>query len=148
MTKTVGVKRLIQEARLPHRANETDAGLDVYAAEDKWIEAGSYETIRTGIAIELPPSTEAQIRPRSGLAHKFGITVLNSPGTIDEGYRGEIKIMLINHGKEAFQVEVGMRIAQMVIAPVLLSPIKEIQELTETPRGEGGFGSSGLRDDV
>ena len=92
----------------------------------------------------LPPNTEAQMRPRSGLAVKNGITVLNAPGTIDEGYRGEIGVILINHGAEPFEIRPGMRIAQMVIAPVLRVAIEEVDELSETARGTGGFGSTGV----
>ena len=100
--------------------------------------------IKTGISIELPPNTEAQIRPRSGLALKHQITVLNTPGTIDEGYRGEIGVILINHGKTSFKVTQGMRIAQMVIAPVIRVNIEEVEQLSDTIRGKGGFGSTGV----
>ncbi|MGL5243620.1 MAG: dUTP diphosphatase, partial [Sarcina sp.] len=94
--------------------------------------------------MELPKNTEAQIRPRSGLALKHGITLVNSPGTIDEGYRGEIGIIVINHGKETFKVEKGMKIAQMVIKPVWKVKVTEVKELGETSRGDGGFGSTGI----
>lgn len=119
--------------------------MDLFAHEAVLIQPGERKLIGTGIAIELPANTEAHIRPRSGLAYKHGITVLNTPGTIDEGYRGEIKVLLINHSQEAFQVEKGMRIAQMVIAPVL-RPKLEIAccELAETCRGARGFGSTGI----
>ena len=100
--------------------------------------------VKTAIAIELPEGTEAQIRPRSGLVLKLGITVLNSPGTIDKGYRGEIGIILINHGKSPFQVEAGSRVAQLVIKPVLSVEVAEVEELSETTRGSGGFGSTGI----
>jgi len=128
---------------MPYRANEGDAGLDLYSIEDKVIQSGEAELIRTGIHIELPKGCEAQIRPRSGLALKHAVTVLNSPGTIDEGYRGEIKIILINHGKEAFKVEKQMRIAQMVIAPVMQVNLEQSEELSQSERNESGFGSSG-----
>ncbi|WP_144547885.1 dUTP diphosphatase [Bacillus sp. X1(2014)] len=137
------VKLIDDEAVLPHRAYEGDAGLDLFSIEEKIIKAGEAALIRTGIQIELPKGTEAQIRPRSGLALKHSITVLNSPGTIDEGYRGEIKIILINHGKEDFTIEKQMRIAQMVIAPVLKVNLIETEILEDTGRSEGGFGSSG-----
>ena len=101
--------------------------------------------IKTGIKIELPPQTEAQVRPRSGLALKHGITVLNTPGTIDEGYRGEVGVVLINHGRETFIVEKGMKIAQMVVKPVWYVEVNEVEELSETERAEGGFGSTGKR---
>ena len=131
------------EAKLPYRANKGDAGLDLFSVEEKIISAGEAELIRTGIQIELPERTEAQIRPRSGLALKHSITVLNSPGTIDVGYRGEIKVILINHGKDDFKVEKHMRIAQMIIAPVLQVKLVQTEVLSSTHRDKGGFGSSG-----
>ncbi|QIZ10132.1 dUTP diphosphatase [Priestia megaterium] len=137
------VKLVNDDALLPYRAHEGDAGLDLFSIEEKIIKAGEAGLIRTGIQIELPKGTEAQIRPRSGLALNHSITVLNSPGTIDEGYRGEIKIILINHGKEDFTIEKQMRIAQMVIAPVLKVNLIETEILSDTGRSEGGFGSSG-----
>lgn len=144
MTFNVKVKLLDQEAKMPYRANEGDAGLDLFSIEEKTIEPGKAELIRTGIQIELPKGTEAQIRPRSGLALKHAVTVLNSPGTIDEGYRGEINVILINHGKEVFKVEKQMRIAQMVIAPVAPVTLERTEALSNTERGSGGFGSSGV----
>ncbi|MDY0405375.1 dUTP diphosphatase [Virgibacillus sp. 179-BFC.A HS] len=137
------IKLIHEDAKLPYQANEGDAGLDLYAIEETVIPAGESAFIRTGLQLELPKGTEAQVRPRSSLALKHSVTVLNSPGTIDEGYRGEIKIILINHGKQDFAVEKHMRIAQMVIAPVLQVKLEEVDDLTETARGEGGFGSSG-----
>lgn len=131
------------EAQLPYRANEGDAGLDLFSIEEKIIKAGEAELISTGIQIELPKGTEAQIRPRSGLALKHAVTVLNSPGTIDEGYRGEIKVILINHGKQDFKVEKQMRIAQMVISLVLPVTLVKTEALSSSNRGQGGFGSSG-----
>lgn len=118
--------------------------MDLCSVDDVDIAAGDATLIHTGIAIALPPGTEAQIRPRSGLALKHSVTVLNTPGTIDEGYRGEIGVMLINHGKQSFQVVKGMKIAQMVIKPVLRVEIEETNELTETLRGPQGFGSTGM----
>lgn len=143
MNDTLKVNLIDEHAKLPYRANEGDAGLDLFSIEEKVIEPGDAALIRTGLKIELPKGTEAQIRPRSGLALKHSITILNSPGTIDEGYRGELKIILINHGKEDFKVENHMRIAQMVIAPVLHVNIKETEFLSHTDRDERGFGSSG-----
>lgn len=138
------VKKLNTEARLPEKAHQTDAGFDLFSIEEKEIPAGEASLIKTGISIQLPPNTEAQVRPRSGLALKHSITVLNSPGTIDEDYRGEIGVILINHGKDTFVVEKGMKIAQMVIQPVLSVDIEEAKgELSETNRGTGGFGSTG-----
>lgn len=143
MEYKVKFKLIDDEAKLPYRANEGDAGLDLFSIEEKIIKPGESELIRTGIQMELPKGTEAQIRPRSGLALKHSITVLNSPGTIDEGYRGEIKIILINHGKEEFRVEKQMRIAQMVITPVIQVKLEQTNVLSNTERDKGGFGSSG-----
>ena len=140
------IKRLHPAAILPKYAHPGDAGMDLYALEAVTIEPGQTALVATGIAIALPPNTEAQIRPRSGLALKHSLTVLNSPGTIDEGYRGEIKIILINHGSTAFEVTPGMRIAQMVICPVIYANVTEVSELSDTIRGKGGFGSSGIID--
>jgi deoxyuridine 5''-triphosphate nucleotidohydrolase (dut) len=138
------IRKINEEAKLPEYAHEGDAGLDLFSVDDIAILPGESKLIKTGIQIELPKDTEAQVRPRSGLALKNQITVLNSPGTIDEGYRGEVGVILINHGKEQFHVEKGMKIAQMLIKPVLKVTIKEVVELTDTTRGEGGFGSTGL----
>ncbi|AVQ99584.1 dUTP diphosphatase [Oceanobacillus sp. M65] len=143
MTYTLKVKLVDEEATLPFRANEGDAGMDLFSIEEKTIKAGESALVRTGIQIELPQGTEAQVRPRSGLALKHSVTVLNSPGTIDEGYRGEIKVILINHGKEDFQVLKQMRIAQMVVAPVAQINLVETVIMSETARDKGGFGSSG-----
>ena len=145
MNYTLKVKLINEEAVLPFQANKGDAGFDLFSAEEKIIKSGEAELISTGIIIELPEGTEAQIRPRSGLALKHSITVLNSPGTIDEGYRGEIKVILINHGKADFIVEKHMRIAQMVIASVAKINLVQSEELSNTVRGEGGFGSSGTK---
>lgn len=130
---------------LPSYATEHSAGMDLTAALEEAIEIGSGERalIPTGISIALPDGYEAQIRPRSGLAVKNGVTVLNAPGTIDADYRGEIKVILINHGQEAFTIERGMRIAQMVIAKHANVSWKVVKSLEETERGEGGFGSTG-----
>ncbi|GAA4074360.1 MAG TPA: dUTP diphosphatase [Bacilli bacterium] len=143
MAEKLIIKLIHEDAKLPYRANEGDAGLDLYSVEEKIIKPGETALVATGLQIELPKGTEAQIRPRSGLALKHSITVLNSPGTIDEGYRGEIKVILINHGKEDFKVDKDMRIAQMVIASVLTVDLVQADELSETERDEGGFGSSG-----
>ncbi|AAK79393.1 dUTP pyrophosphatase [Clostridium acetobutylicum] len=139
------IKKIDDAAILPECAHEGDAGLDLFSVEEKVIKAGESALIGTGIQMELPPETEAQVRPRSGLALKHSITVLNSPGTIDEGYRGEVKIILINHGKEDFKVEKSMKIAQMVIKPVLKVKVEEVKELSSSDRGTGGFGSTGLK---
>jgi dUTP pyrophosphatase len=140
------IKKLHPAAILPQYANPGDAGMDLCAVEAMSIGPGQTGLVPTGIAIALPPNTEAQVRPRSGLALKHSLTVLNSPGTVDQGYRGEIKVILINHGQEAFEVEAGMRIAQLVICPVIYARVEEVSELSETIRGEDGFGSSGISD--
>jgi len=138
------IRKISEDAVLPQYAHKGDAGMDLYSIEEKMINPGETVLVRTGIQIELPENTEAQIRPRSGLALKHSITVLNSPGTIDEGYRGEIRIILINHGKESFRIEKHMRIAQMVICRFIHAQITEAEELSTTERAENGFGSSGL----
>lgn len=137
------VKKLTADALLPKYAHPGDAGADLFANEDKELQPGESAMIKTGISIELPPSTEAQVRPRSGLAAKHMITVLNTPGTIDEGYRGEVGVILMNHGKSSYKVEKGMKIAQMVVKPVITVAVEEVEELSDTRRGEGGFGSTG-----
>ncbi len=138
------VRKLTQSAILPAYAHPGDAGLDLCAAESCMLAPGERRLVRTGIAIELPAGTEGQVRPRSGLALKHGVTLLNTPGTIDEGYRGEVGIILINHGREPFRVEPGMRIAQLVIQPALRVAVAETEVLSETRRGSGGFGSTGV----
>lgn len=142
------VTKLEHSAILPKYVHPDDSGLDLSAVEDLEIPSGESKLIPTGIAIELPPNTEAQIRPKSGLALKHQITVLNTPGTIDEGYRGEIGVILINHGKNSFKVTKGMKIAQMVIAPVIRVEVEEVEQLSNTSRGTGGFGSTGLTTDL
>jgi len=139
----LNIKRLSSDAVLPSFANKGDAGLDMFSIEEKIILPGESALISTGVAIELPRNTEAQIRPRSGLALKHSLTVLNTPGTIDEGYRGEIKIILINHGKKEFKVTRRMKIAQMVVKPILEVEVIEVSTLSGSERGIGGFGSSG-----
>ena len=139
------INRLDPAAKLPSYAHPGDAGLDLYAIEAMELAPGKSGMVKTGIAIELPPGHEAQVRPRSGLAANHGITVLNTPGTIDEGYRGEIRVILINHGQAPFTIEVGAKIAQMVIAPVVRVDVVEAGELADSHRGTGGFGSTGTR---
>jgi dUTP pyrophosphatase len=128
---------------LPSYATAGSAGLDLRAAETLTLKPGARALVATGLAISLPENFEAQVRPRSGLAVKHGVTVLNSPGTIDSDYRGEIKVPLINHGAEDFVINNGDRIAQMVIAPVQQVVLIEVTALDETRRGASGFGSSG-----
>lgn len=143
MTSTLRIKRLRPDAIIPQYAHPGDAGLDLFANEEVRIAPGESKLVRTGISIELPPGTEAQVRPRSGLALKHQMTVLNTPGTIDEGYRGEVGVILINHGRQDFVAEQGMKIAQMVVKPVLRVHVEEVAELSDTARGGGGFGSTG-----
>lgn len=138
------IKKIHEDAILPKYAHHNDSGMDLYSIEEKIINPNETVLIKTGIQIELPSNTEAQIRPRSGLALKNSITVLNTPGTIDEGYRGEICIILINHGKELFEVKKHSKIAQMVIMPVLRPMIEIHDELSLTKRAENGFGSTGI----
>src|SRR5688572_17439691 len=138
------VRRLSPTAILPAYAHPCDAGLDLYADVAVSLEPGESKLVGTGISIELPPGTEAQVRPRSGLALKHGISVLNTPGTIDHGYRGEVGVILINHGLARFDVRAGMKIAQMVIASCLTVSVEESRELSGTARGQGGFGSTGV----
>lgn len=140
---TVKFMRVHPEAVLPSYAHPGDAGLDVCACEAATLKPGERKLVRTGLVMELPKGTEAQMRPRSGLALKHGITLLNTPGTIDEGYRGEVGVILVNLGQEDFSVQPGMRIAQMVIAPVLRVDVAEAAEVSGTARGDGGFGSTG-----
>jgi dUTP pyrophosphatase len=146
---TVSIMRLPHGADLPLPSYQSEAasGLDLLAAlpagAPLMIGPGHYVAVPTGIAIALPAGTEAQVRPRSGLARNHGITVLNAPGTVDTDYRGEIQVLLINHGTEPFAVTRGMRIAQLVIAPVSRVELREAANLGDTARGAGGFGSTG-----
>jgi dUTP pyrophosphatase len=128
---------------LPSYASGGAAGLDVVAAEDVTIAPGGRHAVATGFAVAIPPGYEVQVRPRSGLALKHGITCLNTPGTIDSDYRGEVKVILANLGAEPFEIVRGERIAQLVPAAVLRARFDEVAELVETPRGAGGFGSTG-----
>lgn len=143
MNVQLKVKRLGPAATIPDRARPGDAGLDLYSAVDLEIAPGETRLVGTGLAIELPPGTEAQVRPRSGLALTHSVTVLNSPGTIDEGYRGEVGVILINHGRTLFEVRRGMKVAQLVVQPTLEVEVVAVDALSDTPRGTGGFGSTG-----
>ena len=144
---TVPLKRLPHGADLPlpEYATAFSAGVDLIAAVAATValEPGARTIIPTGIAIQLPAGFEAQVRPRSGLAAKHGVTVLNSPGTIDADYRGEVGVVLINHGAKTFPVERGMRIAQMIVAPVAAAVWREVDDLDDSQRGADGFGSTG-----
>lgn len=128
----------------PLQATAGAAGHDIHAAEDATLEPGSFRAIATGYAIAIPDGYEGQVRPRSGLAARHGVTVLNAPGTIDADYRGEVKVILINHGREPFTLKRNDRIAQLVIAPVTNSVFEPVARLPETGRGTGGFGSTGM----
>jgi dUTP pyrophosphatase len=143
----VRIKRLAngQDLALPHYATGGAAGLDLLAAvdEDIVLAPGQRAGVPTGIAIELPAGAEAQVRPRSGLALKHGVTCLNAPGTVDSDYRGEIKVILVNLGQEDFTVSRGMKIAQMVIARHEQAELVEVEDLSDSARGAGGFGSTG-----
>jgi dUTP pyrophosphatase len=138
----IEIIKLNEAAIIPSYSHPDDAGLDLFAVEAQTILPGETKLINTGIAIALPQGTEAQIRPRSGLALKHSITVLNSPGTIDAGYRGEIGIILINLGKQPFQIIPGMKIAQMVIASIIQAKLTLVNQLNATARSVDGFGST------
>ena len=133
--------------QLPNYSTPQSAGLDLRASLDQPVvlQPGERSLIPTGIKLALPPGMEAQVRPRSGLAYKHGVTVLNAPGTIDADYRGDIGVILVNHGDVAFTVEDGSRIAQMVLAKYEQVEWEEVRELTDTDRGDGGFGSTGIK---
>lgn len=149
----IKVKKLTPEAKLPVKATPGSSGFDLCAAAPATIAPGQFVLVSTGLTFELPSDTELQIRPRSGLAAKYGVTVLNSPGTVDNDYRGEVKVILINHGTGVFHVNAGDRIAQAVPAALSrdggfgISPYTmiEVSEVDETDRGAGGFGSTGVK---
>ncbi|MBS7670191.1 dUTP diphosphatase [Croceicoccus gelatinilyticus] len=142
----VPVKRLEGNDDLPLPSYATDgaAGMDVVSSEERILNPGDRAAVATGLAVAIPEGYEIQIRPRSGLALKHGITVPNTPGTIDSDYRGELKVILINHGLEPYKIRRGDRIAQAVLSPVVMASWLEVHELDETARGEGGFGSTGF----
>lgn len=133
------------DAKMPLQARAGDAGMDLFSVVDVVLQPGERALVGTGIKIELPFGYEAQVRPRSGLALKHGVTVLNSPGTVDAGYRGEVGVILINHGTKPFAVEKGMRVAQMVIQQVPEVELVAVESVNDSERGEQGFGSSGLK---
>lgn len=140
---TVLFYKIDEDAFIPEKATHGSAGRDIRSIEDVILPPGDRKLISTGLAVILPEGTEAQIRPRSGLAIKHGITVINSPATIDSDYRGELKIPLINHGKEEFRIRKYDRVAQIVISKVITVNIEEALSLPDTERGSGGFGSTG-----
>ena len=146
MTKIL-IKRLSKEVSLPKYETSGSSGMDLAANIDAniSIDPGKTAIIPTGLALSIPKGFEVQIRPRSGLAAKQKISVLNTPGTIDADYRGEIKVILINLGQESFKVEKGLRIAHMVVCPIVQAQLKEVDDLSETERGKGGFGSTGTK---
>jgi dUTP pyrophosphatase len=141
----------VQIKRLPHGhgldlpayATDGAAGMDVLAAENIILRPGMRHAVSTGFAVAIPPGYEIQVRPRSGLALKHGISVPNTPGTVDSDYRGEVKVILINHSDDNFTVQRGDRIAQLIVSPVTLASWEEVDELDDTERGAGGFGSTG-----
>jgi dUTP pyrophosphatase len=140
----ISITKIKDNAIIPNYAKPGDAGVDLCSTEKYTLAPGERKLVSTGIKIALPDGYEAQVRPRSGLALKNGISIVNTPGTVDSGYRGEIGVILINLSKEEFVVEPGMRIAQMVINQVEHAEFVEVKELDQTERGEGGFGHSGI----
>ena len=141
---TVKIKKLSEDAVIPEYAHEGDSGMDIYSTEDIVIPAGERRLVGSGLSFEIPIGYEIQVRPKSGLAANFGITNLNAPGTIDSNYRGEVKGILFNSGKEAYHVKKHSKIFQIVLQKVSKMEIEEAEELNDTSRGHGGFGSTGL----
>ena len=141
------IKRLSSKVTMPQYKTIGSSGMDIAAFLDNeiFIKPSEKKIIPTGIKLKIPKGYEVQIRPRSGLAANNDVTVLNTPGTIDSDYRGEIKVILFNHGKNVFKVENGLRIAQMVLCPVIEAKLSEVEIIDETERGEGGFGSTGTK---
>ncbi len=142
--RTIKIRLLDPDAKLPEYAHIDDAGMDLFSIENTTLPIGASLLVRVGISIELPEDIEAQIRPRSGLALKHQITILNSPGTIDPGYRGEIGVILINHGKKAFKITKGMRIAQLVFQNIVRARFSIQENLKNSQRGTDGYGSTGI----
>ncbi|MEK6973033.1 MAG: dUTP diphosphatase [archaeon] len=138
------INKITESARIPEYAHKEDAGLDLFSDEDSVLKSCEIKCISTGIRIELPKNIEGQVRPKSGLALKYGLTVLNTPGTIDPNYRGEIKVILINLGKEPYEIKKGTKIAQLVFNKIEKPKIKIVEKLSKTKRNENGFGSTGL----
>lgn len=143
MSGQVKFTKLHPDAKPPMYQTDASVGADLTSVENVDIAPGEFKLVKTGIAVELPRGVEMQIRPRSGLALKHGVTVLNAPGTIDSDYRGPIGVILINHGKDTFSVSPGDRIAQAVLSKAIIQNYKLVKELSSTGRGEGGFGSTG-----
>ncbi|MBI3665200.1 MAG: dUTP diphosphatase [Acidobacteria bacterium] len=143
---TIAVTTLHPQAQLPHCAHSPleEAGMDLFAAEEVCLAPGEWATVGTGLILEIPPGYEGQVRPRSGLALRHGVTLLNSPGTIDPGYRGEVRVLMINHGKAEFRIGPGDRIAQLIIGSYAAVEWKLEPALSGSARGVGGFGSTGV----
>jgi dUTP pyrophosphatase len=139
----IPLKRLDPELSMPQRAHAGDAGIDLRAAESVQIPAEGWASVGTGVAVAIPDGYVGLVSPRSGLAARHGIGVANGPGIVDAGYRGELRVILINHGPEAVAIERGERIAQLVVVPMIEIEFEEVDELPESPRGDGGFGSTG-----
>lgn len=144
----VKIKKLHKKAHVPHYAHFGDSGADLFSTVEAVLQPMERQAIPTGLAAEVPEGFELQVRPKSGLALKSGLTVLNTPGTVDFGYRGEIKVILINLSREPYKIEAGQKIAQLVVAPVAYARFDEVKRLSETTRGDGGFGSTGLKKNV
>ncbi len=139
----IRVKKLTSDAIIPSYQTKGAAGFDLHSVEELTLEPGKRAMVATGLAFSIDEGYEVQVRPRSGLAYKYGVSVINTPGTIDSDYRGEIKVLLINHGEEPFAIKKGERIAQAVVKEVVLADFTEVEELDDTERGSGGFGSTG-----
>jgi dUTP pyrophosphatase len=140
----LGIRLLDERARLPTRAHEGDAGLDLYALEGAELAPGARAQVRTGIALEIPAGHAGLVLPRSGLAARHGIALVNAPGLIDAGYRGEVQVLMLNTDRERpYRVRAGDRIAQLVVTRIATTAVVEVSELSESARGGGGFGSSG-----
>ncbi len=144
MSEPLRIRRLDPRAVIPSRAYEDDAGLDLYAVEDLILGPGERGSVGTGISVEIPPGRAGLVLPRSGLAQRHGIALVNAPGLIDSGYRGELRVLLLNtDAREAFSVSPGDRVAQLVLTLIEIPAVVEVEELTTSDRGAGGFGSSG-----
>ena len=144
MTIEVQIQKLCDDAVIPQYAHEGDAGVDLYSRVDYELKPGERYLIPTGLKMAIPHGYEGQVRPKSGLALKSGITVLNTPGTVDAPYRGEVGVIVINHDKNSYQIKKGEKIAQMIFNEIKYANFKVVDSLDETTRGEGGFGSTGL----
>ena len=140
----IRLKRIHNDAHIPRYEHPGDSGADLFSVVDCVLQPFERKAIPTGLCAEVPPGFELQIRPKSGLALSNGVTVLNTPGTVDSGYRGEIKVILINLDTEPYSIRKGQKIAQLVVTPIIYADFEEVEELSETKRGSGGFGSTGI----